>query len=774
MLRRGPVLIALLVLLPVVLFAGLWLGGHPSWLPGPVRDVVVADSQGRVYEEAIELIEDDYYRKVDGDRLLDTSLEEAVKSLDDRFSAYFTPEAYADFKESTAGKFEGIGVTIDPDERQRGLVVLRVFEGSPAERAGLRAGDVIVAAGGTSLQGASTKEGSAKIHGRPGTSVELTWLTGERRITKRVERERVDIPVVESAMERADGTEVAHVRLASFTSGAHGEVGAAVRRLIKQGAKGVVLDLRDNGGGLLNEAVLVSSIFIPEGPIVSTKGRTRPEKTYEATGGAISPKIPVVVLVDRESASASEIVAGALQDRDRGEGDRHAHLRQGRLPGGQAALQRRRAGHHRRRVLHAGRAQPRRRRRQGGQGRRARRPRGRRRSQTKRRDEALESAVDEVAREAGGDVSSRPGRERRRARGRASWRSAGASSRRRRSSPAGGADEPRQAAAAARRAAGRPRARRADRAARGHARVLRRIGRADVARDVIEALMLDRGLRRRFDPAVERTAARGGRAAAARRPRRPARPARVADLHDRPADRARLRRRDLRRGARRTGSCASGCTSPTSPPTSPRARSSTARPTGAATSVYVPGAVEPMLPEALSNRACSLVPGEDRLAVTVELDLEGARVRRSAFHRSLIRSDARLDYPQVDRDLRRPRARRGAVGRAAGRRPRAPPRRSTPPARSAARWPWSPSSRSSTSRATGHVTALGRSEQTESHRVIEHLMIAANEAVATLLGDAQAAGALPHPRAAGARPRGASWSSSSSRSTCRRRPCPTR
>ena len=317
MLRRGPVLIALLVLLPVVLFAGLWLGGHPSWLPGPVRDVVVADSQGRVYEEAIELIEDDYYRKVDGDRLLDTSLEEAVKSLDDRFSAYFTPEAYADFKESTAGKFEGIGVTIDPDERQRGLVVLRVFEGSPAERAGLRAGDVIVAAGGTSLQGASTKEGSAKIRGRPGTSVELTWLTGERRITKRVERERVDIPVVESAMERADGTEVAHVRLASFTSGAHGEVGAAVRRLIKQGAKGVVLDLRDNGGGLLNEAVLVSSIFIPEGPIVSTKGRTRPEKTYEATGGAISPKIPVVVLVDRESASASEIVAGALQDRDR-------------------------------------------------------------------------------------------------------------------------------------------------------------------------------------------------------------------------------------------------------------------------------------------------------------------------------------------------------------------------------------------------------------------------------------------------------------------------
>jgi carboxyl-terminal processing protease len=107
------------------------------------------------------------------------------------------------------------------------------------------------------------------------------------------------------------------VHLAGFTSGAHGEVGDAVRRLLREGAEGVVLDLRDNGGGLLNEAVMVSSIFIADGKIVSTRGRSRPEQVYEATGGAIDRDVPLVVLVNDRSASASEIVTGALQDRDR-------------------------------------------------------------------------------------------------------------------------------------------------------------------------------------------------------------------------------------------------------------------------------------------------------------------------------------------------------------------------------------------------------------------------------------------------------------------------
>jgi carboxyl-terminal processing protease len=138
-----------------------------------------------------------------------------------------------------------------------------------------------------------------------------------RELQVTLKRASVEIPVVESEMVRRGGKRIAHVRLASFTSGAHGAVGEAVNGLLDKGADGVVLDLRDNGGGLLNEAVLISSVFIPDGKIVTTRGRARPTQVYEATGGAIPAKVPVVVLVNERSASASEIVTGALQDRDR-------------------------------------------------------------------------------------------------------------------------------------------------------------------------------------------------------------------------------------------------------------------------------------------------------------------------------------------------------------------------------------------------------------------------------------------------------------------------
>jgi carboxyl-terminal processing protease len=120
-------------------------------------------------------------------------------------------------------------------------------------------------------------------------------------------------------MRKQGDMQIAHVRLSGFTSGAHGDVRKAVDGLLGKGADGVVLDLRDNGGGLLNEAVLVSSIFVGDGTIVSTRGRNRPRRVFEATGDPIDVDVPVVVLVNGQSASASEIVAGALQDRERAE-----------------------------------------------------------------------------------------------------------------------------------------------------------------------------------------------------------------------------------------------------------------------------------------------------------------------------------------------------------------------------------------------------------------------------------------------------------------------
>jgi carboxyl-terminal processing protease len=316
--RRRSYTPLLVVLLPIVLIAGVWLGGHPENLPGFARDAFVGDSEGRLYDEALDTIAENYYRRVDKDKLTDESLGAAVKSLDDRFSAYFDPKAYKEFEEATDGAFEGVGMNVAEDKR--GLRVLTVFDGSPAQRGGIKPGDIITAADGRSLAGKTSEQATSLIKGPAGTSVTLTVQTGKaapRDIP--LKRARVDVPVVESEMREYGGLKVAHVRLAGFTSGAHGEVRKAVDDLLDKGAKGIVLDLRNNGGGLLNEAVLVSSIFIRDGTIVSTDGRTRPKRVFEATGNAIDARIPVVVLVNGESASASEIVTGALQDRHRAE-----------------------------------------------------------------------------------------------------------------------------------------------------------------------------------------------------------------------------------------------------------------------------------------------------------------------------------------------------------------------------------------------------------------------------------------------------------------------
>jgi len=147
--------------------------------------------------------------------------------------------------------------------------------------------------------------------------VVLTWDRGGRTITKRVQRAAVNVPVVDSAMRECDGVKVGVVRLGTFSSGSHAQVYAAVRKVLKQGAKALVLDLRGNGGGLVNEAQLISSAFLKGGTIVTTRGRHVATHTLHAVGDPIAPTQPMVVLIDGNSASASEITAGALQDRKR-------------------------------------------------------------------------------------------------------------------------------------------------------------------------------------------------------------------------------------------------------------------------------------------------------------------------------------------------------------------------------------------------------------------------------------------------------------------------
>jgi len=297
------------------LAGGLYLGGHPERLPRFAQDVFVDDDRA-LQAEIAEKIEGSFYKPVDAERLRERSLKGTVEALDDPFSQYLPPNEAQQFAQAVEGEFEGVGMTVDED--RRGLRVLNSFPGSPARKAGIRKGDLISAVNGRSLAGVDSRVATGRIKGPAGTSVKLEVATGSGKPrTVRVERAKIDIPLVEGSLRERGGKTLGVVRLASFSSGAHGELRAAIDRLRARGAEGIVLDLRGNGGGLLREAVLVSSQFIEEGEIVSVRGRTRPNRTEDARGDAIDEDIAVVVLVDGGSASASEITAGALRDRGR-------------------------------------------------------------------------------------------------------------------------------------------------------------------------------------------------------------------------------------------------------------------------------------------------------------------------------------------------------------------------------------------------------------------------------------------------------------------------
>jgi carboxyl-terminal processing protease len=313
-----PRVLALIPAAIVLLAAGIFLGGHPDRLPGFVRDPLVGDKDTRVVREAIDHIHDTYYRKIPESELADDSVKGVVAALHDRFSNYFTPKEYRQFHEVSNSRFSGIGLEVQ--EHPRGLRISRVYDQSPAGRAHLRPGDLIVAVGKMSLKGKPSAYSTSLIKGPPGSDVTITVVHDgkPRRVT--LTRATITVPVVASALRTVAGKKLAIVALATFsTPGAHAQVYTAIRRRLKQGAKGIVLDLRHNGGGLVKEAQLVASAFLSDGTIVSLRGRGVASQTLKAIGDPIAKTTPLVVLVDRDTASASEIVAGALQDRNRAE-----------------------------------------------------------------------------------------------------------------------------------------------------------------------------------------------------------------------------------------------------------------------------------------------------------------------------------------------------------------------------------------------------------------------------------------------------------------------
>jgi len=313
-----PFTTLLVVLLPVLLVVGILLGGHPDALPGPLRDALVQKPANPTYEEGLALLERDYFRKLDPRALSDASLSGVVASLGDRFSNYFSPADFKAFNDPLHGhgRFAGVGVAVGADPL--GLRVLDVYADTPAARAGIHDGDLIVAVNGAVLKGKTAAQDTGLVKGPADTPVTLTVASGAHQRTVTLRRAEVAVPLVQSEVRTVAGHKLAWVELSTFNAdGIHGQLREAIDRRLSEGARGIVLDLRHNGGGLLDEAVLVASTFIPEGTIVTTDGRTRPRHVYTAVGDAIPTSVPVAVLVDANTASASEIVTAALQDHHR-------------------------------------------------------------------------------------------------------------------------------------------------------------------------------------------------------------------------------------------------------------------------------------------------------------------------------------------------------------------------------------------------------------------------------------------------------------------------
>lgn len=322
--RRGPRLrIALLGILGAVAVfgAGVMVGGHPrdtgiNDLPPAVRDVLQGSTGDPVAEEVLGLLQDGYYEKIDAAKLERASVDGMLSSLGDRYSYYLDPEQFAAMQRQTDGIFFGVGMQVAT--RGKYTVVTDVYPDSPAARGGVRADDIIAAVNGASVVGKPLETVVAAVRGPEGTEVTLRLVrTGERPRRVTLTRSRIKVRLVTSRVERSGGERIGYVRLAEFDRGASSQLRDAVKSLQSQKVTSLVFDLRGDPGGLVDEAVGVVGVFTRSGsPVVTTKGLHRAKETLR-TDAAQATSLPMVVLVDRNSASASEIVAGSLRDNDR-------------------------------------------------------------------------------------------------------------------------------------------------------------------------------------------------------------------------------------------------------------------------------------------------------------------------------------------------------------------------------------------------------------------------------------------------------------------------
>ena len=282
----------------------------------------LGSSQDRVPEHyksftaALATIQSQYVEEVESDRLVYGAINGMLQTLDPH-SSFMDPKSYAQMRERQEGRYYGLGVTIQAPNGD--ITAIRVFEGSPAHDKGIRRGDVIAEIEGQSTKGWTTEDAVAKLRGPKGTVVNIGLRRKglEQLIPVAVNRDQVSIPSL-SAVFMVD-RETGYVGITDFAEHTDEDLGAALESLTKKGMKRLVLDLRSNPGGQLDQAIRITNRFVPKGAmVVYTRGRVpNSDQDYRATDTPEYTTIPMITLVNRSSASASEIVSGALQDYDR-------------------------------------------------------------------------------------------------------------------------------------------------------------------------------------------------------------------------------------------------------------------------------------------------------------------------------------------------------------------------------------------------------------------------------------------------------------------------
>ena len=279
------------------------------------------------FVDAVEQVQANYVRPVDRRELLESALKGMLSELDPH-SNYFNDEDWGRFQKQIEGSFTGIGVKLDIDRKTGRPVVVAPIVNSPAYTAGVLAGDQILEVDGESTADWSSTDIVENLTGRPGTDLTLKVLhpSSEEPITLSIRRAVIELDSVMGDHRKPDDSwdyflngdsKVGYVRIASFIADTADDLREALDELEEGGMEALILDLRDDPGGLLSAAVEVSDLFLEDGAIVTTKGRNAPEKEYDAEEPGTHADFPMVVLINQHSASASEIVSAALQDHHR-------------------------------------------------------------------------------------------------------------------------------------------------------------------------------------------------------------------------------------------------------------------------------------------------------------------------------------------------------------------------------------------------------------------------------------------------------------------------